>query len=167
MTCARVVRVVGLVSVALLVACYKTPRPACAFRCGPAGECPEGYLCGDDSQCHLRTGNQLAQCEPLPNPADAAVTADSGGAIVDAPLSTPDAPADGPITMPDSMVTTPDSMVTTPDAMELPPDAPSPPDAPPPDSPPSPDAATPDASPPDAPPAADARLPDAHAADAT
>ena len=34
-----------------LTGCYETPRPNCAFACGPAPDfaCPDGYACQDDN----------------------------------------------------------------------------------------------------------------------
>jgi hypothetical protein len=44
--------------------CYDTPRPACQFLCGAAGECPDGYGCGDDNRCHrMEPSGELAACE--------------------------------------------------------------------------------------------------------
>ena len=34
-----------------LSACYETPRPECAFQCGPTGTCPDGYACRADGWC--------------------------------------------------------------------------------------------------------------------
>jgi hypothetical protein len=34
-----------------LVACYETPKPRCAFSCGPSEACPSGYSCRADSWC--------------------------------------------------------------------------------------------------------------------
>jgi len=109
-----------------LAACYSTPTPNCAFRCGPSGDCPSGYICvPDDGICHLIVGGAAADC-PATTP------------MPDAPLAMPDAPPevpDAPIVMPDSPPAIPDAKPPMPDAPPPPPiDAPPPPpiDAPPP-----------------------------------
>jgi hypothetical protein len=43
---------VGL-CIALLVGCYSATQPDCGFYCGPAGECPDNYMCAADRRCHL------------------------------------------------------------------------------------------------------------------
>lgn len=117
------------------VACYKTPKPDCAFRCGANDECPDGYLCGNDDQCHLfLASGQLAECNPLPVPAaDAAVVADAVVMLPDAPEAEIDAPAE----VPDAAEMMPDAPISMPDAPRAP-DAPVPdarlPDAPVPDA---------------------------------
>jgi hypothetical protein len=60
---------------ALAAACYSTPQPNCAFRCGVNDECPSGYACDPiDEICHLLVGDTLAEC-------DVAVTPDAETAI--------------------------------------------------------------------------------------
>jgi hypothetical protein len=57
-------------------ACYDTPRPECAFSCGPEGDCPEGYTCRPDSWCKRAGVDDRFSC---PNsPADAAPPPDAG-----------------------------------------------------------------------------------------
>jgi hypothetical protein len=105
---------------ALAAGCYETPRPVCAFRCGPAEACPEGYRCGGDGQCHLEVNGNLAACDPLPTP-------DAPMSVPDAPEETPDAPdqtPDAPDQTPDAPDQTPDAAEETPDAADDTPDAP-------------------------------------------
>ena len=46
-------------------ACYETPRPECAFLCGPEEGCPEGYSC-DEGWCKLDTAPEALECgDPL------------------------------------------------------------------------------------------------------
>jgi hypothetical protein len=33
-------------------ACFNPNQPICAFACGEAGVCPDGYTCGADKFCH-------------------------------------------------------------------------------------------------------------------
>ena len=48
-----------------LGACYDTPRPDCAFLCGPEEGCPEGYSC-DEGWCKLDTAPDALECgDPL------------------------------------------------------------------------------------------------------
>jgi hypothetical protein len=66
-------------------ACYETPRPDCAFVCGPEQECPEGYSC-DEGYCKKDTAPESLECgDPL---VDAAPD-DEADAGLDA--ATPDA----------------------------------------------------------------------------
>jgi hypothetical protein len=103
-------------------ACYDVPKPACGFRCGPAGECPDDYTCNAaDGRCHLN-GSEPMVCGVV---VDAAVDA-RVDAPRDAPVDAPfDAPPDAPIDAP------PDAPVDAP--IDAPTDAPvdAPPDAPP------------------------------------
>jgi hypothetical protein len=127
----------GAVALLLGLGCYDTPKPPCAFICGPGGACPVDYTCQSDNVCHLvQSGGQVAQCPPG-FIFDGAV---SDGPSADGPIA--DARADGPI-------------------LDGPPgpDAPTPDATPPPDAQPPADAAIPDAALPDAP--VDADLPDA------
>ena len=67
-----------------LTGCYETPRPNCAFACGPAPDfaCPDGYACQDDNICHLmRSDNRIAECDPE---IDASSGIDSSLPILDA-----------------------------------------------------------------------------------
>lgn len=51
---AGAVRALAVAVAALaLVACYKTPDPACAFACQAGGDesCPDGYTCRADNMC--------------------------------------------------------------------------------------------------------------------
>jgi hypothetical protein len=65
--------------------CFKTPTPACAFRCGPAGECPPDYLCNnDDGQCHHVVGGEFEQCAPLVSTPDASVPEPDAAPAIDA-----------------------------------------------------------------------------------
>jgi hypothetical protein len=49
----------------LAPACYDTPRPVCAFECGPDEGCPEGYTCEAESGwCKLDDAPASAECEP-------------------------------------------------------------------------------------------------------
>lgn len=65
-------------------ACYDVPTPACGFRCGPAGECPDDYTCNMQiGRCILNGSTPI--CGGVP---DAGVDADE-----DAP---PDVPLDAP-----------------------------------------------------------------------
>ena len=49
----------------LASACYETPRPDCAFECGPDESCPEGYSCEDESGwCKLDDAPASTTCEP-------------------------------------------------------------------------------------------------------
>ncbi len=103
----------------LVAACYETPKPNCAFRCGSAGECPSGYVCSPaDDMCHLPQGDTLLECQQGTTP--------DGSGTVDAPVETPDAP----VPKPDAAPGTPDAPVAQPDAPVETPDAPPPrPDA--------------------------------------
>lgn len=48
-----------------LGACYDTPRPDCAFECGPDGACPEGYSCQDvTGWCKLDDAPEALECSP-------------------------------------------------------------------------------------------------------
>jgi hypothetical protein len=33
--------------------CFNPDEPPCAYACGPNGECPDDYTCGNDNYCHL------------------------------------------------------------------------------------------------------------------
>ncbi len=35
----------------LSASCYTTPKPECAFLCGEADSCPDGYSCATDGWC--------------------------------------------------------------------------------------------------------------------
>ncbi|MBI4509969.1 MAG: lamin tail domain-containing protein [Deltaproteobacteria bacterium] len=152
----------GVMVVLAGAGCFEPEKPNCVFLCGPSGKCPDGYGCGTDNRCHLKTtSGQLEACKEV-LPVDGAVA--DGVSPPDAPAidaSEVDAnPADA--ALPDSAppdASPPDAR--PPDAS--PPDA-APPDAAPPDAPP-PDAAPPDAAPPDAPPP-DAAPPDSAPPDA-
>jgi hypothetical protein len=74
---------VGGLALALGVAaaaCFSPQQPACAFSCGPAGECPADYACGADNLCHRDDG--LGQCliAPQDGGPDAAETGDASDA---------------------------------------------------------------------------------------
>lgn len=65
---------------ALVIACYNTPKPNCAFLCGAGGACPDGYTCGDDNVCHLPlSGGGLAACVPPIFDASAGRDGSTGG----------------------------------------------------------------------------------------
>ncbi len=66
-----------LALLAPLAGCYKTPESACAFRCGAEGDCPPTYFCLEDNQCHRLVNGELATCDPLPSPPDAAPEPDA------------------------------------------------------------------------------------------
>lgn len=75
----------ALLSLALL-GCYDVPRPACGFRCGPSGACPEDYTCDpSDGRCHLNGSPPSLVCGAADAPADAAVDG-AGDAGVDAAI---------------------------------------------------------------------------------
>ena len=119
-------RLVGAVVALVLTGCYETPKPNCAFLCGPGDSCPQGYLCGDDRVCHkVLPGNHLAECDETFR-LDAAVDAPADAPAVDAAIDSP-LPVDAPIDARE--------IDAPPDAHEIdaPPDAPPPIDAPPPD----------------------------------
>ncbi|HEY4242094.1 MAG TPA: hypothetical protein VGM88_19885 [Kofleriaceae bacterium] len=42
-----------LAALVLVAACYTVPEPACGFRCGTNGECPDHYSCGAMNICVL------------------------------------------------------------------------------------------------------------------
>lgn len=68
-----------LLACALLLApaCYETPRPDCAFLCGPDEECPEGYSC-EEGYCKKDTAPESLECgDPLVD-ASGAEEADAG-----------------------------------------------------------------------------------------
>jgi hypothetical protein len=118
----------ALLALAVLSACYTTPKPNCAFRCGPGGECPAEYVCvPGDGICHLVVAGATAEC-----PAGPAV--DAPPEVPDAAVVTPDAPVpDAPVVVPDATPAMPDAPPPKPDAPTPKPDAPPPPvDAPPP-----------------------------------
>jgi hypothetical protein len=48
------------VAAAVVAGCFSPQQPACAFSCGPAGECPTDYTCGGDGLCHRDDG--VGQC---------------------------------------------------------------------------------------------------------
>jgi hypothetical protein len=78
-------RLILLCAVLLASACYDTPRPDCAFLCGPDDECPEGYSC-DEGYCKKDTAPESLECgDPLLD----ATPADPVDAGLDA--ATPDA----------------------------------------------------------------------------
>jgi len=71
------VRPVLLALVALFAAaCYDTPRPECAFQCGPDADCPDGYACRTDNWCKRADVPDDFECAP-PVP-DAAPVPDAG-----------------------------------------------------------------------------------------
>jgi hypothetical protein len=65
-----------LLFVFLAAGCYETPRPECAFHCGPEGDCPEGYGCQSDGWCKRVDVPDDFECAP-PVP-DAAPIPDAG-----------------------------------------------------------------------------------------
>jgi hypothetical protein len=70
-----VVRLAALVAALVgLEACFAPEQPPCAFECGPAGECPEDYVCAPDHLCHRADG--VGVCR-LP-PGDGGTSADQG-----------------------------------------------------------------------------------------
>ncbi|HEU0036508.1 MAG TPA: hypothetical protein VFQ53_38110 [Kofleriaceae bacterium] len=81
--------------VGLVPGCYDLPKPACGFRCGPAGECPEDYACNaEDGRCHL-SGSPAMVCGTIDAGIDGGI--DAPDDAIDAP---PDAPPDAPIDAP-------------------------------------------------------------------
>jgi hypothetical protein len=79
---------VVLLALVSLASCYETPRPSCAFRCGPMSQCPTDYVCNpSDSICHLVDNEAEATCPPettpdareidVPPPPDAGETPDA------------------------------------------------------------------------------------------
>ncbi len=93
--------VVGL-SVLVGVGCFSTPKPTCAFLCGPGNNCPDDYVCsGDDGRCHLVENGAVQACEaPLPPPVDALPPAPDAApppvdaVVIDAGIDAP--PIDAP-----------------------------------------------------------------------
>jgi hypothetical protein len=81
----------ALVVALLAAACYDTPRPECAFQCGPDADCPDGYACRPDNWCKRADVPDDFQCAP-PVP-DAATIPDAGP---DAAVPNADASAAGP-----------------------------------------------------------------------
>lgn len=81
-----------------LAACYETPTTDVSFRCGPEGQCPDGYECRDDGCCHLLNSSggvcPASDASPQPPlPVDAAI--DAQPADADPADAAPDAqPAD-------------------------------------------------------------------------
>ena len=74
----------GVLLALALLGCYDVPKPACGFRCGPSGACPEDYTCDpSDGRCHLNGAPPSLVCETGGAPADAAVDA-AGDAAIDA-----------------------------------------------------------------------------------
>ena len=73
-------RVVWAITVAFAagLGCYRAPKPACGFFCGPDGACPADYMCAHDGRCHLNTAPASLVCEGP----DAAAT-------IDAPFDVP------------------------------------------------------------------------------
>jgi hypothetical protein len=61
-------------------ACFSPQQPACAFSCGPAGECPADTTCGGDGLCHRNDGHGLCLLPPQDGGSDAAETADASDA---------------------------------------------------------------------------------------
>lgn len=57
-------------------ACFDTPRPECAFKCGPDADCPDGYACQTDGWCKRADVAPDFECAP-PVP-DAAPIPDAG-----------------------------------------------------------------------------------------
>jgi hypothetical protein len=73
-----------------LAGCYETPRPTCAFLCGPEGACPEGYSCRAEGWCVLEGAPSDTMCaeaifDAAP-PADASVDGGPRDAGPDAAL---------------------------------------------------------------------------------
>jgi len=62
---------------AAFAGCFSPQQPACAFSCGPAGECPADYTCGADDLCHRNDG--VGQCLLAPQDAAADGTAAEAG----------------------------------------------------------------------------------------
>lgn len=64
-------------AIALLAGCYDPPQPQCGFRCGPASECPSGYVCGSDNHCRTEGTPESVVCAtpdaaPFPDVGDPA-----------------------------------------------------------------------------------------------
>jgi len=80
-------------------ACYDVPRPDCGFRCGPVGECPDGYTCASEQVCH-RMGAPAGLTCSSPDaavPDDAMIDTPDGPPQIDAaPDAEPDADIDAP-----------------------------------------------------------------------
>ena len=105
-------------SAVVATGCYDTPQPQCAFLCGAADACPDGYSCATDGWCKRDGVPDNFVCEG-PGVIDAAV---ADAATIDA---APDIDAD-------------------PNAPDAGPDAATPDAAPDPDGPPAPIDAAPD-----------------------
>ena len=88
--------------------CYDVPTPACGFRCGPAGECPEDYTCNAQvGRCILNGATAI--CGGVP---DAGVDAEE-----DAPPDVPlDVPPDVPPDAGDAAVDAGDAAIDAGDA---------------------------------------------------
>jgi hypothetical protein len=66
----RLVIILRLAALAApLAGCFNPQQPPCAFSCGPADECPEAYVCGDDHFCHRADG--VGRCLLSPDDAGA------------------------------------------------------------------------------------------------
>jgi hypothetical protein len=59
---------------AAFAGCFSPQQPACAFSCGPAGECPADYTCGADDLCHRNDGVGLCLLPPQDAASDAAAS---------------------------------------------------------------------------------------------
>jgi hypothetical protein len=82
----------GLAALLAAPACYDTPRPECAFHCGPDADCPDGYACRADNWCkRADVPDEFACAPPVP---DAAPILDAGPDAATADAALADAGAD-------------------------------------------------------------------------
>jgi hypothetical protein len=78
---------------AALAGCYNKFEPACGFRCGPAGACPDDYTCAPDDNCH-KNGTPSAMLCGIDAAVDAPPDAPPDASIDAIPDATIDAPPD-------------------------------------------------------------------------
>ena len=98
---AGAVRALAVALAALaLVACYKTPDPACAFACQAGGDesCPDGYTCRADNMCKRVGVPDDLVCPDLPTDASVIDTPVDGEPDASEPdASEPDAGVDAAV----------------------------------------------------------------------
>jgi len=51
--------------------CFDRPTPACAFECGPGGDCPDDYSCAPDGLCKRSDVDPELDCPGLNDRIDA------------------------------------------------------------------------------------------------
>ena len=62
----------------LLAACFNVDERPCSYACGPAGQCPDDYMCLSDGYCHLHGNPQACGYSDLAVP-DLSMDLSTGG----------------------------------------------------------------------------------------